>query len=105
MNNKKNIPDTAMTRATLLTMLFVTSITIVAEISSSLKDGLKAMTGHHWVSKGVLSLALFGFLLWVLSVKGTSSEEVRKEVRFTFWFTIILSFILFAFFLWHYIYT
>lgn len=105
MKNNKNIPDTAMTRATLLTILFITAITIGAEFSSSLKDGLKALTGHHWTTKGVLSLALFGILWWVLSTNQTSSEEVRKEVRFVFWFTIFSSLVLFGFFMWHYIFS
>ena len=48
--------------ATLVVMLFITSLTIAAEISPALKDWLKVSFSHHWVGKSVLAIALFALI-------------------------------------------
>jgi len=40
-------------------MIFIVAITIATEFSDSLASSLTDMTGHHWVSKGLLALGLF----------------------------------------------
>jgi len=53
-------PDVAAASlGAIMAMLFVVAITIASELSSSLMSSLKSMTGHHWISKGLLSLGVF----------------------------------------------
>lgn len=53
-------PDVAaVSLGAIIAIVFIVAITIAAELSESLKDGLKDMTGHHWISKGLLSLGVF----------------------------------------------
>ena len=53
-------PDTAAASlGAIVAMLFVVGITIAAEHSESLKNRLTDMTGHHWISKGLLALGVF----------------------------------------------
>jgi len=42
-----------------MTMLFVVAITMASELSNSLQHSLNRVTGHHWISKGLLSLGVF----------------------------------------------
>lgn len=45
--------------AAILAIIFVVAITIAAEILPSLKDVLKNLTGHHWVTKSYGTLAVY----------------------------------------------
>lgn len=48
--------------ATLATILFITLLTIAAELNAPLKGWLAATFTHHWVGKGILAMALFALL-------------------------------------------
>lgn len=47
--------------ATIVVIIFITTITIVADLSPLFKGWLKETFGHHWIAKGVLAT-----LLWVV---------------------------------------
>ncbi len=51
--------------ATIATVIFITLITIFAELLPALKEWLKSMFGHHWIGKGVLSIVLWGIIAFV----------------------------------------
>jgi hypothetical protein len=69
--------------------IFLTGCIIIAhDISSSFKQSLAELTGHHWLSVSVIALVLFalssGFLL--------GSKSVRKNLKtydFRFWSTTL----------------
>jgi purine-cytosine permease-like protein len=48
-----------------LSVLFVTVVTIAAELYPPLKNWLASTFTHHWVGKGVIAMAIF-FLLGLL---------------------------------------
>jgi hypothetical protein len=57
--------------ASILAILFVVTATITGELYSPFKNWLGELSGHHWVSKGYISIAiylaasaLFYFLPW-----------------------------------------
>lgn len=53
-------PDvTAASLGAIMAIIFIVAITIASELSDSLMSSLKSMTGHHWISKGLLSLGVF----------------------------------------------
>ena len=42
----------------MVTIFFVTVLTIVGELMPPLKSAIANLTGHHWVTKGVLSIVV-----------------------------------------------
>ncbi len=60
-----HIDKTILTRTSvsslIIAMIFVTAITILADLVPSIKDWLKNTHGHHWVGKGIWTVLLFTF--------------------------------------------
>ncbi len=55
----KIIKSNSAVLATIIVIIFITAITIIAELSPLLKGWLKETFGHHWVAKGVLAAVLW----------------------------------------------
>lgn len=65
--------------ATIVVIIFITTITIVAGLSPLLKGWLKEIFGHHWIAKGVLAT-----LLWmVVAVIPTKLDIVKPKLLLT----------------------
>ena len=56
----------ALSISSIVSIAFTTVITILAEMVKPLKDGLAAMTGHHWVTKSIIGMLLFIILAIIL---------------------------------------
>jgi hypothetical protein len=87
-----------------LTIIATVIVTVWAELSAPFKSYLKALTGHHWVSKSWMTAILFSIFL--IAVWFIAREEIRNEtVRKSFWVLIALSLlgsaVLTGFFAWH----
>jgi len=52
--------------AATLTVAVIGAMIIVHEESGPVKDLLDLLTGHHWLTKSVLSVLLFGGASWLL---------------------------------------
>src|SRR3989344_7842482 len=59
MNKTKLKLIIASVYATILNAIFVTVITVWAELSLPLKDWLKGFTGHNWTTKSIFSVLFF----------------------------------------------
>lgn len=89
------------------TLVFITMLTIGAELIGPLKSWLAMISGHHWVSKGLLSLIFMGVSLVCLSVTKFSAVERPHSFRLSPGMqvsvvTMICSISLMLFFMWHY---
>ena len=92
--------------AVIAAIIFVTAITVAAELSPVLKDILKGLTGHHWLTKSIgvaivyaVSLALF----YAFPPKQISPSTLRRSLLLAtacLWIGFV---ILFIFFLQHYL--
>ena len=91
--------------STILTVVFVVLITIAAELSPSLKDLLKNLTGHHWVSKSILSVALYVVVIFLgyMLFQNVDAKNVRSGVSLAIWSAIIGSIVLFLFYTGHHL--
>ncbi len=87
----------SMYLAVIVTILFITALTIVSEIYSPLKDWLKTTFYHHWIGKSILALILFAVVS--ISPFGLSIKELEKYMIRTIWFSVLA---LFLYFIWHY---
>ncbi len=69
------------------TVIFITVITVAAELQAPLKDWLKATFSHHGVGKGILASVVFlGFSLFgYLAPLATSRAKIAKDLLVLFW--------------------
>ena len=88
------------TRATSITLWFIVVITIVSELSKPFKNVLAGVTGHHWVTKGVLSLALFTL---IVLLSRSTSFHASKEVKHVVLSAILGGITILLFYVWHFI--
>lgn len=77
MNKRYNVFQfPALCLAVIVTLIAIVVMTLVAELNGGFKEFLTELTGHHWVSKGLLSLGIF-LVTWLASSLGLK-EELHK---------------------------
>ena len=88
--------------AAIATIIFITLITIFADLFPAIKGLLKNTFSHHWVGKSVLSLAIFliTFGICYLCPHPKTIEKVKKLLPVLIWASIISSVAIFIFFIW-----
>lgn len=86
-----------------ITVWFIVAITVFAELSKSFKALLTATTGHHWVTKSVLSVILFLLLYGVISKSAADSKKSVSNVYMVVVSAATGGLIIFGFFLWHFL--
>lgn len=105
MNSKQAKPVYASAVASILAVSFVVITTILAELSPGLKDVLKGLTGHHWVSKSVFMMLLYlaVFALLYFSTKEISPEKLRSALTRLILVTIAGTLAIFIFYILHFL--
>ena len=94
----------AISLATIIAIVNVVVMTIVSESSVAFKDFLTGLTGHHWVSKGVITVGIFIFI-WLVSALGLKEDPQKTK----FWslmvtgITVVGIIVIFAFYTNHYL--
>lgn len=90
--------------AAIVTVIFVVVITVWAELSVPLKDWLKNFSGHHWTSKSIFSVLLYGIaaaiLYWAPHKHG--AERPRRTLGLLLLFTALGTLVIAAFYTGHY---
>jgi len=77
MNRKYNLFQfPSLASAAMVAIIAIVVMTLVAELNGGFKGFLADLTGHHWVSKGLLSLGIF-LVTWLASALGLR-EELQK---------------------------
>jgi len=96
----KNIK--AFSISAITSVAVVTVFTIIGELVTPFKDVLKAMTGHHWITKSVLAVIIFVGLGLILNYTTKANNEASgKYIWGVFWTAIIGSIVLLAYFIIH----
>lgn len=74
-----------------LTVIFVTIITIVAELTPSFKEFLKNLSGHHWTSKSILSLVFYiaAMILLYFVFRNIDARKVSTHIALATWTTVL----------------
>ncbi len=67
-------PDSAIL-ATAVVIIFISAITIAADLYSPLKDWLKETFSHHWIGKGIIASVLW-MAIAVLPVRKEISQKI-----------------------------
>lgn len=98
-----NIHTKALMFATTSVIWFVVAITVLAELFvDPVKNVLASMTGHHWVSKGVLACIVFVGIYGACAFLLTDSKENAKPVYGAVGSAVLGGLIIFFFYVWHF---
>ena len=87
--------------ATTTAIVLITVMTIVGELWAGFKSFLGSITGHHWITKGLLALVVFIVLYLVLS-KLKETENTARGTVWSFSTAIVGGVAIFVFYLIHY---
>ena len=103
MNKPKAIYSSAT--ASTVAIVFVTLITIVAELRAPIKNWLASLSGHHWTSKGILSLLLYVIVALTIHfvVKDVGHRKVTRSLWVAIVATVLGSLLLLAFYTGHHL--
>ncbi len=92
----------ALNRSAIATIVFITLLTILAELWAGLKGFLAAVTGHHWVTKSVFALVVFT-AVYLLSPKSKDTEDPARLVAYSLGAAVLGSLAIFLFFVVHFL--
>lgn len=83
-------------------VIFITAVTIGADLYLPIKDWLKNIFSHHWVAKSVLSAVVFGAIAFLTMIfSGQANEEkINKALKVLIWSVILGSPAIIGFFIW-----
>ncbi len=97
----------SLSLATIGSMVTIIILTLLAEASGEVKDRLGDMTGHHWVSKGLIALGIFA-ATWLVSAVPLARQQdspvmVRRWVLATAGVALAGIIIIFLFYVGHFV--
>lgn len=98
MDEKKTKVTFAVFAAVTLTIIFITVITVYADLYPPLKDWLKNSFTHHWIGKGVLSFLLFvsSVILFSTMPFRVTEEKLVKKIWLVFWTSLLGTIVIFS---------
>lgn len=83
----------AATYGAALAVVFVTGVTVTADLYLPLKNWLKLMFSHHWVGKGVLAGMVFTIATIIFSFMPVPLGELKVKILARgVWKLVIISF-------------
>lgn len=67
--------------AAIISSVFVVVITIWAELSPTLKDWLKSVSGHHWTTKSIFTALIFtGALIIFYLLRRNHTDNAKRSL-------------------------
>ncbi|KKT61648.1 MAG: hypothetical protein UW55_C0028G0002 [Candidatus Giovannonibacteria bacterium GW2011_GWA2_44_26] len=74
--------------ASVLSIVFVAILTIWADLNAPLKDYLKSLSGHHWVTKsyGTILIYFGAVLLFLILPKKIGEKTLKRSLIWLFFF-------------------
>ncbi len=89
MNNKEKILNSFIVGA-IASIVFITLITVAADIFPLLKDFLKINFYHHWIGKGVLAIFVF-IIVYGFFFYSSRKKESRNKLSENLWTLVAVS--------------
>lgn len=103
MDDKKIKLVASITKSAIITVIFIVAVTLAADLMPSLKDWLKNTFSHHWLGKGILSIAifsLFSIIAYFFLPSQKDIEKTKKLLSTLIWTSVGGSAVIFIFFIW-----
>ncbi|TSC85632.1 MAG: hypothetical protein G01um10148_1018 [Parcubacteria group bacterium Gr01-1014_8] len=98
-----NLNTVATLRAGALTIWLIAALAIGTELSAPLKSFLTSLAGQHWTAKSILSFAAFVIFYTLFSRIGKSTSVLSSAILLSL-SAIAAGIVIFAFFVWHFLY-
>lgn len=76
-------------------------ITILAELFKNFKESLTYLTGHHWITKSVLSIFIFLSMIFINPID-KKKKDVWLEIKKMSLIVALSTLFLFLFFVWEF---
>ncbi|MBI2452254.1 hypothetical protein HYV50_04240 [Candidatus Pacearchaeota archaeon] len=92
----------AMALSTIMTIVFITFITVYAELNSVLKDFLTKLTTHHWISKSLLAITVFAFSYILLDYYKEDKPDDKNILMLVLIFVILGTLAILGFFVYEF---
>ena len=92
----------ALTRAATVTIAWIGAVTVHSEMSSTYKELLTLIGGHHWIGKSVLSIFLFA-VLYFLFAKFGNDEFTLNDLWWLIGVTIVSGLAIVIFYILHFL--
>lgn len=89
--------------STILTIFLVVILTISGELSKSFKTNLTSITGHHWVTKSIVSLIFFTIVYLIISKTVKDKGDLTRQVIGVITAAALGGIIILGFYLWHFV--
>ncbi len=70
----------ATTYAAAFAVVFITGITVTADLYLPLKNWLKLIFSHHWIGKGILASVVFAMVLVIFSFIPVPPDELKSKI-------------------------
>jgi len=93
----------ALFHAGIASMLLTAALTVWGELSAGFKTLLTGVTGHHWVTKGVISLVVLAGVYALLSLVYDERFNAEKETRNVLLSAVLAGIVISGFFVWHFL--
>lgn len=104
MENKLDKKAVGFSLSYAITSIFTALLVILKESFGPLKDAMKALTGHHWATHGLVTILLFFILGYVFSKESYREKfDAKKLSSMIVWFTIAAIIIISGYMLVHYL--
>jgi len=91
----------------IVSVIFITASTIGGELYHPFKDWLKATFYHHWVGKGILSVAIFLVVtllhIFISKSKNVGEERLKKCFMILFWLSVVSTLLITIFFIYEFV--
>ncbi|HEY4475672.1 MAG TPA: hypothetical protein VJB92_03050 [Candidatus Paceibacterota bacterium] len=98
--DKKIRISSAAVLSSIIVIVFITAITIIADLNPALKDWLKNTFSHHWIGKGILSVVIFAVLTFLFSILPAKDSDagLAKKLSGLFWISVLGTLAIFGFY-------
>ena len=105
MMEKKLRLISSVISSSILTIVFVTAVTIGGELYAPLKNWLASTFTHHWLGKSVLTAGLFVVVTSILAViprETSTTFSLGRRIQRLNLITVVATLVLIGFFIYHY---
>ncbi len=87
--------------AGIVSIIFVTAITVAADLVPSLKDWLRITFSHHWLGKSILTSGIFVliyFLVYAFAEDPDEQKSIAPYIKLISFFAVLGTLAIFLFF-------
>ena len=83
----------------IITVIYITAVTVTADLYTPLKEALKNICSHHWIGKSITAILVFA-IFWGLFLLIKPKTKPSLLLNLLTVVSILAAFVIFIFFTW-----